>query len=191
MDSGTTIKYFITYSRRRSISMKFRKDGNLSIAAPYGVSEKYIKEFIDSRRNWIIKNYNAIKKNLLYVEQNGYYSDLDIKDMKKKSKDIITSRVLYYAKKGNFSFNRITYKVMKTQWGSCSGKRNLNFNCVLSLMPLSIIDSVVVHELCHLRHMDHSKEFYKEVYALCPTYNECHKWLKINGPRYLARINKD
>ena len=189
MDKKTTIAYYIKYSRRKSISMKFSSDGNLLISAPIGVSKKFVTDFIESRRGWIERNYKKIKAQKQLVDSLGFYSDIEIKDMKKKAKEIIPSRVEYYAKKGHFSYNRVCFKLMRTQWGSCSALGNLNFNCTLSLMPLSIIDSIVVHELCHLRHLDHSSSFYKEVYNLCPNYDECYKWLKINGPRYLARIS--
>ena len=67
---------------------------------------------------------------------------------------------------------------------------NLNFNCLLVLMPPEILDSVVVHELCHRRYMNHSREFYEEVLRIFPDYKRCNKWLKQNGGAYFKRIIK-
>ena len=78
-------------------------------------------------------------------------------------------------------------RLQKSRWGSCSVDGNLNFNCLLVLMPPEILDSVVVHELCHRRHMNHSKEFYDEVLRIFPDYKRCNKWLKQNGGVYFKR----
>ncbi|MBR3738310.1 MAG: M48 family metallopeptidase, partial [Eubacterium sp.] len=68
-------------------------------------------------------------------------------------------------------------------------KGNLNFNCLLMLTPPEVIDSVVVHELCHRKEMNHSKEFYSEVLRVYPEYKKWNKWLKDNGSAIMARMN--
>ena len=182
------VNYIIRYSNRRSISMKFNSDGDLLVAAPRGVPQKFVTDFIESKKSWIMKNLKLIQSNKAILDEVGYFTEDELKDIRKRAKEIIPGRVEYYAKKGGFKYNKIFFKLMRTQWGSCSGKKNLNFNLLLAAMPLSIIDSVVVHELCHLRHMDHSSFFYEEVYKLCPNYDECHKWLKREGSKYLVRV---
>ena len=57
-------------------------------------------------------------------------------------------------------------------------------------MPEEVIDSVVVHELCHRKHMNHSAAFYEEVYRVFPEYKQCREWLKIHGREYMARLKK-
>ena len=75
------------------------------------------------------------------------------------------------------------YREQKTRWGSCSSEKNLNFNWKLILAPPEVLDYVVVHELCHLKEMNHSKAFWEEVGKVMPEY-ETHKlWLKENGWR--------
>ncbi|MCF0224767.1 MAG: M48 family metallopeptidase, partial [Fibrobacter sp.] len=114
----------------------------------------------------------------------------DIKAIKKKAKVLIPERVEHYAKLSGITYNRIFIRLQKSRWGSCSRDGNLNFNCLLVLMPTEILDSVIVHELCHRRHMDHSKEFYDEVLTIFPDYKRCDKWLKQNGGAYFKRIEK-
>lgn len=77
--------------------------------------------------------------------------------------------------------NRIKIKDQKRRWGSCSSKGNLNFNWRLSMAPDDILEYVVVHELCHFYHMDHSKDFWALVENHLPDYKIKRKWLKDNG----------
>ncbi|MBQ6684544.1 MAG: M48 family metallopeptidase, partial [Firmicutes bacterium] len=90
-------------------------------------------------------------------------------------------RVAHYAPLVGVDYGRITIRNQKTRWGSCSSQGNLNFNCLLMLFPDEVIDSVVVHELCHRKHMNHSAKFYKEVERVFPEYRKWHQWLNENG----------
>ena len=85
-------------------------------------------------------------------------------------------------------FNRVTIRCQKTRWGSCSAKKNLNFNCLLMLAPAEVIDSVVAHEVCHLKEMNHGARFYALVREIFPDYDRCNRWLKDNGKLLMARI---
>lgn len=77
--------------------------------------------------------------------------------------------------------NRITIRSQKTRWGSCSSKGNLNFNWRLLMAPAEILDYVVVHELCHLLYLNHSRQFWQAVGNILPDYPKRRSWLKANG----------
>lgn len=79
----------------------------------------------------------------------------------------------------------VTIKTFKARWGSCTAKGDLEFNWRIMLAPNRMVDYVVVHELCHLIHHDHSPEFWSEVLRVMPDYQECRKWLKENSDRLL------
>ena len=102
----------------------------------------------------------------------------------KQAKIWIAKRVHFFANQMGESFHSITIKNQKKRWGSCSSARNLNFNWRLIMAPEEVIDYVVVHELCHLRQMNHSKAFWNEVENVLPDYKVRKKWLDENG-RYL------
>ena len=79
--------------------------------------------------------------------------------------------------------NRIVIKKQKKRWGSCSSKKNLNFNWKIIMAPISVIEYLVVHELVHLIHPNHSKKFWQTVAEIIPDYEAKKEWLRINGRR--------
>jgi predicted metal-dependent hydrolase len=78
------------------------------------------------------------------------------------------------------SYNRLTIRGAKTRWGSCSKKRNLNFNWKLMMVPEPVIDCVIIDELAHLKEMNHSTNFWKLVGEHCPQWRRYRKWLKVH-----------
>lgn len=125
----------------------------------------------------IIKMRNKIE-NTTSLNQ---LSNAQVQELAEQALKVLPERVAYFAKSINVSYGRITIRNQKTRWGSCSSKGNLNFNCMLMLMPPQIQDYVVVHELCHRKEMNHSPEFWSEVEKVLPDYRERKKWLKENG----------
>lgn len=94
-------------------------------------------------------------------------------------------KAAYYAERMGVTYNRIAVKEQKTKWGSCSGKKNLNFNWKLILMPESIFDYIVVHELAHLIEMNHSSAFWAQVAKIMPDYKKRVAWLRKNEKEYV------
>ena len=85
-------------------------------------------------------------------------------------------------------YGRIAIRNQVSRWGRCSSKGNLNFNCLLMLCPPEVVDYVVVHELCHRRHMDHSVAFWGEVERVLPDYKARRAWLKERGGVLIQRM---
>lgn len=102
---------------------------------------------------------------------------------------VISVKVKHYAGLMNVQYGRITIRNQKTRWGSCSSKGNLNFNCLLMLAPDEVVDYVVIHELCHLIEMNHSKAFWKQVEQMMPDYKKHRKWLKDHGNEIMERMS--
>lgn len=183
-------EYIIKKSRRTTISVQITLDQKLLVKAPAYTSIKEVEEFLREKRDWIIKQINRTKVTSQQAAQMGILSDKEIRKLKRDAKKIIPERVEYYAKLSGITYNRIFIRLQKSRWGSCSVEGNLNFNALLALMPLEVLDSVVVHELCHRRHMDHSKAFYDEVLKIFPDYKKWDKWLKQNGAAYQLRVGE-
>lgn len=156
--------------------------------APYRVSQKEIDSFIIQNQEWILEKiakYQAIKKQDENIEK---LTAEELNALADKAMAVIPERVKYYAELLNVTYGRITIRNQKTRWGSCSSKGNLNFNCLLMLTPNEVIDSIVVHELCHRLEMNHSKKFYLHVYSVFPEYDKWDKWIKKNGHSIMARM---
>ena len=99
------------------------------------------------------------------------------------AKEKINERVDKYKIKLDVEPNNVVVKKQKKRWGSCSNKNNLNFNWKIIMAPMSIVDYLVVHELTHLIHDNHSRDFWSTVAAIIPDIKEKKEWLKVNGRR--------
>lgn len=93
---------------------------------------------------------------------------------------VLEKRVEYYARIVNVSYNDIRVKDVTSHWGSCSSNRNLNFNYRIAMLPLEISDYIIVHELCHIKEMNHSPRFWAHVGEVIPQYKQLRKQLKQN-----------
>jgi len=100
---------------------------------------------------------------------------------KKQAAEIIFARVDSYVNQHGFSFTKFGITGARTRWGSCSQKGSLNFSWRLVMAPMEIIDYIVVHELVHTRHHNHSRDFWSAVAQIMPQYRQRRSWLKENG----------
>jgi predicted metal-dependent hydrolase len=98
-----------------------------------------------------------------------------------RARALITARTQYWAERLGVTYKRIAIKSQRSLWGSCSRAGNLNFNWRLAAAPAETLDYVVIHELCHLREMNHSSRFWAHVGAACPGYREQRRWLRKNS----------
>lgn len=179
-------------SRRKTIAIQVNSDLSVTVRAPYGVTEKYIEEFLNKNETWISKQMNEIKAKKKSVESGNVENvTLDkIKALADQALEIISTRVEDFAKIIGVTYGNITIRNQKTRWGSCSSKGNLNFNCLLMLAPPEVLDYVVVHELCHRKQMNHSKAFWSEVEKVFPDYKKSIKWLKEEGSQIMYMVTE-
>lgn len=187
-DSKTVSSAQIIRSNRKTISIQVDRDANVIVRAPYRISEREIRRFLAEKEAWIRKHQEKIRAQEKALEGIKPLTREEIETLADQAMKVIPERVAYYAKKIGVTYGRITIRNQKTRWGSCSSKGNLNFNCLLMLTPPEVIDSVVVHELCHRKEMNHSAKFYEEIYRVCPEYDKWNRWLKENGPLILRRM---
>ncbi|WP_273326281.1 M48 family metallopeptidase [Vallitalea guaymasensis] len=117
------------------------------------------------------------------TEDKDSIKDLLEEFYRNQTRIIIQDRIKYYQKYFIVRPNNIRIKKQKTRWGSCSSLKNLNFNLKLSMAKLSVIDYIVVHEISHLIHLNHSKDFWNLVKSVLPNYKDEKDWLKHNGRR--------
>lgn len=176
-------------SNRKTVAIQVNPDLSVTVRAPMRASAKYIEQILQEKESWIQKHMEQmISKKSRYESQDMEpLTYAEIRKLADKAMDYIPKRVNYFAKQVGVDYGRITIRNQKTRWGSCSGKGNLNFNCLLMLTPPEVIDYVVVHELCHRKEMNHSKAFWREVERILPDYRKSVKWLKEEGTRIIQR----
>ena len=181
------IQYQLIRSNRKTLSLQFGPKG-LVVRAPYALSQEQIDAFVLSHADWIEKQRARLEQDM---ENQGPVERLSMEEIRalaEKALEVIPPRVAYYAEKLGVTYGRITIRNQRTRWGSCSAKGNLNFNCLLMLTPPEVIDSIVVHELCHRKEMNHSDRFYAEVLRVFPDYWKWNRWLKENGAALVRRM---
>lgn len=179
------MKFKIIRSNRKTMSLEIKEEG-IVVRAPLKASVREIDAFVKSHKDWIEKRIVKMKEAKKQAMEKPLSED-EISDLVEKAKQYIPERVAYYAPIIGVSYGKITIRKQKTRWGSCSARGDLNFNCLLMLTPPEVIDSVVVHELCHRKEMNHSGKFYGEVLRAFPDYRKWDKWLKDNGRALLMR----
>ena len=182
------LKYQVIRSRRRTVAIQIKPDGAIVVRAPERLPEKEIHKFVESKREWICKHLERLQSDPEYADEPEMLTAEDIRRLADEASKVIPERVKIYAPTVGVTYGRITIRNQRTRWGSCSSKGNLNFNCLLMLTPLEVIDSVVVHELCHRKEMNHSKRFYEEVYRVYPEYDKWHAWLREHGQAIMRRM---
>ena len=143
---------------------------------PINVEQNASKELFFTGEEFIA---NSIEPDSLSLSIKKWY--------KNKFKEIALPRVAYFANKHNLMVNQVRIKNQKTMWGSCSSKNNINLNYLLLMAPMGVIDYVIVHELVHTIHRNHSTDFWDSVELIMPEFQEHKRWLKKNGYK-LRRI---
>ncbi len=179
----------IIRSKRKSIAIQLKEADKITVRAPLRVSDKEIMAFVESKMAWIISNSFKLKMRQEKLDKVKPLSELELAELYKSAKEVIASRVQYYAPIVGVSYGRITIRRQKSRWGSCSAKGNLNFNVALMRAPIEVLDYVVVHELCHRLEMNHSARFYREVRRVMPDYEQAERWLKVHGDEIMAEVH--
>lgn len=175
-------------TKRKSATIKITADMQIVVYVPLYVSDNEIERMVISKSKWIDEHMLKVQST---IDERSKLEKITFEQVKKladQAVEYIPKRVKYYAEKENFIYNKITIKNLVSRWGSCSTKGNLNFNCLLMLTPDYVIDYIVVHELCHLREMNHSEKFWAEVEKIMPDYQRAELWLKQNGGNLISRM---
>lgn len=178
----------ITRSRRKTLSLRITPTGDLDIRAPLRLPQREIDRFLEEKTDWIERN----RQKVLADRQAGAAQSLSedsLETLKDLAEGPIRESLQKYAPIMGVTYGRVTVRCQKSRWGSCSGKGNLNFNCLLALAPREVLDYVVVHELAHRKQMNHSDAFWREVEAVLPDYRRRLAWLKTNGGALMARVS--
>lgn len=185
-------KYNVIKSDRKSFCIEISATGEIKVRVPYKATKEQIEHLISEKGAWILRTLKKIdkrrKESVLTDGAADRISEAEAAELRNRAVNLIEPKVEYWAEIIGVEYKRITIRGQKTRWGSCSSKANLNFNYLLALCPESVVDYVIIHELCHLIHMNHSKNFWDLVGRYCPDFNICRAWLRKNGGGLIEKL---
>lgn len=161
-------------SKRKTLSLSVDDNLNIVVRAPYSVSDKQIEKFVYDNEKWI---KTAISRKTEQMKKFDLTDD-ELKELIKSASEYLSERVDYYSAIMNLKPTSLKITKAKKRFGSCSAKNAVCFSCYLMQYPVEAIDYVVVHELAHIRHHNHSKDFYSLVEYYMPDYKKREKLLK-------------
>lgn len=176
----------IIRSKRKTVAIQIKSDGRVVVRAPMGMSKAAILRLVEEKADWIEKHQAQLQRQNESAEP--AFTIEQLRQLAEAARQDLPRRAARFAPLVGVSFGRITIRAQKSRWGSCSGKGNLNFNCLLMLCPEEVRDYVVVHELCHRKEMNHSRRFWQELARVLPEYEKQRQWLKSNGTRLIRRL---
>lgn len=139
------------------------------------VDENNEKSLIRFENGMFFINVVRFEEDLIKYAMENFY--------KKECSKVVQQRINYYQKYFKTKPKVIKIVESKNTWGTCNSNRDMNFNWRLIMAPIEIIDYIVVHEMCHMVHMNHSKSFWKFVGKIIPDYKKRTEWLQVNGSR--------
>lgn len=178
-DGRGEIRISVIRSARKSLGLEVRDANTVLARISTRVSDRELKAFVENHRSWILEKTEVMaereeKRKSTPAPPPELLSKTDRMKIQLK----IGKRVRHYCEAMGVTVGYVTVKNQKTRWGSCSAKGNVNFNYQLAFLPDELLDYVVIHELAHRRHMNHSRAFWAEVEKYCPDYLERREQLK-------------
>ena len=171
-----SIPYRLIRSSRKTLALEVNHSGEVLVRAPYRVPQKEIDVFVDSHSEWL---KNALEKQRRRATAHPPLTDIQQEELIQAAKQLLPRRVAHYAEIMGVCPTGVRITGAKRRFGSCSPKNSLCFSFLLMQYPKEAIDYVVVHELAHIIHHNHSKAFWKMVECYMPDYRERQRLLKL------------
>jgi len=159
----TQSNYSIVRSRKaRSMRISIYPNCEVKVTAPFFLPEFLIKRFVVSKNKWIEKKLKHFKKHPISPKRLLLNSlgRKDFVEQKEKALQLVKERLLHFNRHYGLTYHKITIRNQKSRWGSCSHNGNINFNYKIVFLEPEMQDYIVVHELCHLKELNHGKSFW-------------------------------
>jgi predicted metal-dependent hydrolase len=150
---------FVNSTRARRLSITVKSDGSVRVAVPRGISIRKARSFLSSRIEWVVRSREKLGSRRV---PRGKLPPVD----RNRARVVLAGRLNKLARRHGFMYNRLYVRNQKTRWGSCSSKNNISLNMNLVSLPGELRDYVILHELVHTRHKNHSREFWAELDGL-------------------------
>jgi predicted metal-dependent hydrolase len=174
---------FIRHPRARRYVIRVDDQGIVRVTLPRWGSKREAREFAERERGWIDRQLQRVETERERRARSGANGTARIetaveRDLRARAKCELPARLLELAARHGLTVTRISIRNQRWRWGSCNRAGHICLNWRLVTMPASVRDYVLIHELMHLRRMDHSPKFWKLVAAACPEYQDARRWLR-------------
>lgn len=174
--SGLALR-FVRHPRARRYVIRVGDDGAVRVTIPRGGSRRAAEEFVEGERTWIHRERRrAAERQAAAARSRSAIADWD--GARERARRELRVRLRELADAHGVAFTKVSIRNQHSRWGSCSRSGTICLNWRLVLMPAWIRDYVIVHELMHLRRMDHSPRFWRLVGKICPEYRSARAWLR-------------
>lgn len=157
------------------MAIQITREGRVVVRCPMRASDAKAKAFAESHREWIEKHYQEMQER---ISKRPVFTEEESRRYREQARRTLTEKTAWWAQRMGVTYGRIAIRQQATRWGSCSGKGNLNYNWMLTLLPEELQDYVVVHELAHRKEMNHSSRFWELVRKELPDYQSRRKRLR-------------
>ena len=165
------IDYTLIRSGRKTLALEITRTAEVLVRAPLRCSQREIDRFVDSHKDWITKK-QALQRHRMELEKQRMVTPEEEREYRRRAKEYIPGRVAHYAALMGVTPTGVKITSARTRFGSCSGKNSLCFSWRLMQYPAAAVDYVVVHELAHIRHHNHSRDFWAFVEQSMPDYRD-------------------
>jgi predicted metal-dependent hydrolase len=173
---GIPAPEYFRHPRARRYVVRVRADGTVRVTIPRGGSKREAMAFAEQQRGWIDRQLSRLAVERTRPREQR--SDEELQAFRLRAKEELPVRLLHLAGQFGLRVSRVSVRNQQSRWGSCSPNGHICLNWRLVTMPDWVRDYVIVHELMHLKRLDHSKKFWKLVAAACPQYQEARAWLR-------------
>jgi len=171
------VEYTVKKSTRaRRLRVAVYCDASVVVTVPVDFGEHKIEKFLKEKAGWVLDKLDYFLRLGKTVRIGG--GRRDYKKYREQAREFVIKKIEKMNEIYNFSFKKIFIKNHKTRWGSCSKKKNLNFNYKIIFLPERLAEYIVVHEMCHLQEFNHSQKFWNLVSRAVPNYKEMTKQIK-------------
>lgn len=157
--------------------------GRFVVSIPKRMDERHVDKFLFEKADWILAKIDLMRmkgRGMPLPYETQPISKLELKRLKVVALELVHRRLEYFNDSYKFTYHNVSIRNQKTRWGSCSRKGNLNFNVKIALLPSHLADYIIVHELAHLKEMNHGPRFWKLVAQTFPEHKALRKELKKN-----------
>lgn len=163
--------------KTKRIRISVHPDGKVIVSAPWIMPDVFVRRFVASKADWIKEKLEYFAKHTIAKSELLPRQRMTLAN-KKLALDLVQNRLKHFNQFYNFEYKNITIRNQKTRWGSCSRKKNLNFNYKILFLKPEQQDYIVVHELCHLSQMNHGPKFWELVVQQIPDYKNIRASIK-------------